>query len=258
MCGIGGILVDRNEAVVPEGLRRMSLCMAARGPDAEGLFVGKGIGLVHRRLSILDLTELGNCPMPNEDGSVQALLNGEIYNWRELRKALLARGHTFRSLSDSEVLSHGYEEWGEELFARLRGMFALAMWDQSRERLLLARDRAGEKPLFVRHDEGQTLFGSSIPAVLAYDRTCPAIDADALVCCLAHGFIPATHTAWTGVSVFPSGHYAIVERGGRFSPKPYCLCPASRLAPLASRSPSATWSAPSRTACSAALMRMCP
>lgn len=221
MCGIGGILVDRNETVMPDGLRRMSSCMTARGPDAEGLFIGNGIGLVHRRLSILDLSDLGNCPMPNEDGSVQALLNGEIYNWRELRKELLTRGHEFRSLSDSEVVSHGYEEWGEDLFPRLRGMFALAIWDQSRERLLLARDRVGEKPLFVHHDERRTVFGSSIAAVLAYERNAPAINADALVCCLAHGFIPATHTAWAGVNVFPSGHYAIVRRGGRFSPQPY-------------------------------------
>ena len=117
----------------------MGQCMAARGPDAEGLFIGTGVGLVHRRLSILDLSELGNCPMPNEDGSIQALLNGEIYNWRELRTELLAHGHRFRSMSDSEVLSHGYEEWGETLFSRLRGMFALAIWDQPNMRLMLAR-----------------------------------------------------------------------------------------------------------------------
>jgi len=107
MCGIGGILVPRGSEATAAGLRRMGQCMEARGPDAEGLFIGTGIGLVHRRLSILDLSELGNCPMPNEDGSIQVLLNGEIYNWRELRTELLAHGHRFRWMSDSEVLSHG-------------------------------------------------------------------------------------------------------------------------------------------------------
>ena len=184
MCGIGGIRVSQGSEVVVAGLRRMGQCMAARGPDDEGLFIGPGVGLVHRRLSILDLSELGNCPMPNEDGSIQALLNGEIYNWRELRAELLAHGHRFRSMADSEVLSHGYEEWGEALFARLRGMFALAIWDQPRARLLLARDRMGEKPLFLLRDGGQTLFASSIPALLAYDEKPRPVNPDAIVCCL--------------------------------------------------------------------------
>ena len=97
-------------------------------------------------------------------------MNGEIYNWRELRAELIAHGHRFRSMSDSEVLSHGYEEWGEALFTRLRGMFALAIWDQPRARLMLARDRLGEKPLFLLRDGSETLFASSIPALLAYDE----------------------------------------------------------------------------------------
>ena len=116
MCGIGGVLVPGGGEAVAAGLRRMGKCMEARGPDDEGLFIGPGVGLVHRRLSILDLSKLGNCPMPNEDGSIQVLLNGEIYNWRELRTTLLNQGHRFRSMADSEVLSHGYEEWGEALF----------------------------------------------------------------------------------------------------------------------------------------------
>ena len=172
-----------------------------------------GVGLVHRRLSILDLSTLGNCPMPNEDGSVHALLNGEIDNWRELRASLVACGHRFRSTSDSEVIPHGYEEWGEALFCRLRGMFALAIWDQPRARLLLARDRVGEKPLYLLHDRARTLFASSIPALLAYDDQRLALNPDAIACCLSHNFIPATHTVWQGIDVFPPAHYAVVEGG---------------------------------------------
>ena len=151
MCGIGGIVIARCSKVNPLGLSRMSRVMAARGPDDEGIFVGPRVGLIHRRLSILDLSELGNCPMPNEDGSIQVLLNGEIYNWRELRSELLAHGHRFRSMSDSEVLSHGYEQWGEDLFARLRGMFAIAIWDTASAELFLARDPYGIKPLYYAH-----------------------------------------------------------------------------------------------------------
>jgi asparagine synthase (glutamine-hydrolysing) len=228
MCGIGGILVPRGSEIDVAALQRMGQCMEARGPDDEGLFIGRGVGLVHRRLSILDLTELGNCPMPNEDGSIQVLLNGEIYNWRELRTELLAYGHRFRSMSDSEVLSHGYEEWGEALFARLRGMFALAIWDQPRSRLLLARDRLGEKPLFLLHEEGQTLFASTITALLAYDEKPRPVNPDAIACCLSHTFIPATHTVWSGIGVFPPAHYGVIEAEGELLLRRYWNFPDAR------------------------------
>lgn len=225
MCGIGGIIVLSGGEVDIAGLHRMGGVMAQRGPDDEGLYVGPGVGLIHRRLSILDLTELGNCPMPNEDGTIQALLNGEIYNWRELRAELLASGHRFRSTSDSEVLSHGYEEWGETLFARLRGMFALAIWDQPRRRLLLARDRLGEKPLFLAHDGGKTLFASSILALLAYDEEPRRVDPDAVACCLAHSFIPSTHTVWHGIDVFPVAHYGVINGSAELSLHRYWSLP---------------------------------
>jgi asparagine synthase (glutamine-hydrolysing) len=228
MCGIGGIVVPAGTRVVPERLRRMASSMMTRGPDAEGMLVGSSIGLVHRRLSILDLSELGNCPMPNEDGSIHALLNGEIYNWRELRAELVDRGHRFRSMADSEVLSHGYEQWGETLISRLRGMFALAIWDEVRARLILARDRVGEKPLFLRQDKGRTLFASTLAAILAYDDEMPSIDADALACCLAHSFIPSTHTVWQGVTVFPPAHYAVVDTTGAISLHRYWQFPLGR------------------------------
>jgi len=228
MCGIGGILVPQGSEIDAAGLRRMGSIMAARGPDNEGLFIGPGVGLIHRRLSILDLSALGNCPMPNEDGSIQVLLNGEIYNWRELQTELLEQGHRFRSMSDSEVLAHGYEEWGEALFARLRGMFALAIWDQPRARLLLARDRLGEKPLFLLQDGERFFFASSIAALLAYDQKPLPINPDALVCCLAHNFIPATHTAWQGIGVFPQAHYGVIDSGGALSIHCYWSFPNER------------------------------
>jgi asparagine synthase (glutamine-hydrolysing) len=228
MCGIAGVRVFEGGEVVAAGLRRMGCVMVARGPDDEGLFIGPGVGLIHRRLSILDLSELGNCPMPNEDGSVQVLLNGEIYNWRELRAELLAHGHRFRSMSDSEVLSHGYEEWGENLFNRLRGMFALAIWDQLHARLLLARDRLGEKPLFYLRDRRYTLFASSIPALLGYDEKSRPLNPDAIVCCLSHSFIPATHTVWNGIEVFPPAHYGVINGDGELSLHRYWNFPDER------------------------------
>jgi asparagine synthase (glutamine-hydrolysing) len=225
MCGIGGILEASNVDVQVAGLRRMGQVMAARGPDHEGLFVAPGIGLVHRRLSILDLSEQGNCPMPNEDGSIHALLNGEIYNWRELRAELVARGHRFRSMSDSEVLCHAYEAWGESMFERLRGMFAVAIWDVRCSRLVLARDRVGEKPLFVMQDAGRTLFASSVNALRAYDQCALAIDPDAIVCYLAHSFIPATHTAWHGIRVVPPAHVVTIDDSHELASRRYWRFP---------------------------------
>lgn len=213
--------------VAAEPLQRMGAAMTERGPDDQGLFIDAGIGLIHRRLSILDLSAQGNCPMPNEDGSVQTLLNGEIYNWRDLRAKLIGLGHRFRSVTDSEVISHGYEEWGENLFGRLRGMFALAIWDQSRRRLLLARDRLGEKPLYYFHDRDKLLFASTIAALLAFDGKCPPMNPDAIACCLAHSFIPATHTAWQGIEVFPPAHYGVCE-GGKLALERYWNFPDER------------------------------
>lgn len=213
MCGIGGLVAAPGETINRAGLRRMSQEMAARGPDADGTFVDAHVGLVHRRLSILDLTPQGNCPMPNEDGTLQVVLNGEIYNWRELRAELAARGHTFRSQTDTEVVVHGYEAWGEELFARLRGMFAIALWDATQKALLLARDRVGEKPLYLEERSGRTVFASTIGACAAYDDRERSIDPEAIACYLAHGFVPASHTSWEGIEVFPFAHFAVVRSG---------------------------------------------
>ena len=168
MCGVAGVCyADSNHPANRDILRAMGEAIAHRGPDAEGFWEEPGIGLVHRRLSIIDLAG-GDQPIGNEDGSVQVVFNGEIYNYRELRDDLTARGHRFRTQSDTEVLVHLYEEEGERLVERLRGMFAFAIWDRREQRLLLARDRLGIKPLYVYRDAEKLLFGSELKAILAH------------------------------------------------------------------------------------------
>ncbi|MDB4948259.1 MAG: asnB [Gemmatimonadetes bacterium] len=229
MCGIGGIVQRGPRGVDAAALDAMSGAMRERGPDDHGRWLAPGVGLVHRRLSIVDLSPAGRCPMPNEDGSVQVTFNGEIYNHRQLRERLLARGHRFRSHADTEVLVHGYEEWGDGLVRELDGMFALAVWDAARERLLLARDRAGEKPLYYAASPDRVAFASSLNAVaeaLGADRE---VNPAAIQCYLAHSFIPGPHTAWRGVSALPPAHLAAFERAtGRFSVERYWDFPAER------------------------------
>ncbi len=212
MCGIAGDF--RHAPDVPEErlLRAMGAAMRYRGPDDEGYFRSPHIGLVHRRLSIRDLSPAGHCPMASADGAVQVTFNGEIYNWRELRAELEAAGRPFTSQSDTEVIVQGYQAWQEGLIPRLRGMFAVAIWDAPRRQLLLARDRLGEKPLFYQSDATGVRFGSSIEA-LAATLDEPRIDPDAVACYLSHSFVPATHTIWQGVSVLPPAHLLQVSPG---------------------------------------------
>src|SRR4051794_8953592 len=165
MCGIAGI-VYADPARTPEQtlLKAMGDSIAHRGPDAEGFWREAGVGLVHRRLSIIDLAG-GDQPIANEDGSLQVIFNGEIYNFQALRSWLESRGHRFRTHSDTEVLVHLYEEDGDRLVERLRGMFTFALWDRRRKRLLLARDRLGIKPLYLYRDAEKLLFGSELKAL---------------------------------------------------------------------------------------------
>ncbi|MCA9060389.1 MAG: asparagine synthetase B, partial [Planctomycetaceae bacterium] len=147
MCGIAGVLYDDHQRTVDaELLRAMGAAIRHRGPDGQGTFRAGPVGLVHQRLAIIDLAG-GHQPMSNEDESVQVVFNGEIYNYREIRDDLAARGHDFRTNSDTEVLAHLYEEVGAEMCSRLRGMFAFALWDRRDDTVLLARDRLGIKPL---------------------------------------------------------------------------------------------------------------
>lgn len=194
MCGIAGIASLRDEAAPDVALvRRMCDTIVHRGPDDEGVDVADGVALGMRRLSIIDLAD-GQQPYVSEDGSVRAVFNGEIYNFRELRAGLLARGHTFASHTDGEVIVHLWEEEGADFLARLNGMFALAVHDSRRRRLLLARDRLGVKPLFYAADSRRLVFGSEVKAVLASGEIDRDLDLEALGEFLAWEYIPAPRT----------------------------------------------------------------
>ncbi len=206
MCGIAGVLyADRKRRVDRQTLAAMGERIAHRGPDAEGFWDEPGVGLVHRRLSIIDLAG-GDQPIGNEDGSVQVVFNGEIYNFQLLRDWLTARGHRFRTHSDTEVLVHLYEEVGDRLVDRLRGMFAFALWDCRRRRLLLARDRLGIKPLYVYRDAEKLLFGSELKAVLAHPGVPRELDPAALEEYLTLGVVPGARSIFRKVEKLPPAH----------------------------------------------------
>jgi asparagine synthase (glutamine-hydrolysing) len=213
MCGIAGALyADSTRPAEPAVLRAMGQSIAHRGPDAEGFWAEPGIGLVHRRLSIIDLSG-GDQPIGNEDGSVQVVFNGEIYNFLELRAGLEARGHRFRSCSDTEVLVHLYEEEGDQLVQRLRGMFAFALWDRTRRRLMLARDRVGIKPLYLYRDSEKLLFGSELKAILAHPSVERAVDPEALEDYLAFGMVSGTRSIFRKIEKLPPAHVLTVGAG---------------------------------------------
>src|ERR1700689_1199069 len=160
MCGIFGLLNLKPGGDLPRSLmERMGQVIKHRGPDDDGFYYGRGVPPGMRRLSIIDVSG-GHQPLSNEDGTVWIILNGEIYNFQELNRRYLSSGHTFRTRSDTETIVHLYEELGEACFAELRGMFAIALWDSRRKKLLLARDRVGKKPLFYSWDGRRLLFGS--------------------------------------------------------------------------------------------------
>ena len=165
MCGIAGIVSPRGKPPSPEELRRMCAALRHRGPDDEGFHFGAGVGLGMRRLSIIYL-KTGHQPVHNEDGSVWVVLNGEIYNFRELRRTLERNGHVFRTSTDTEVIVHLYEEHGADCVKHLRGMFAFALWDARARSLLLARDRLGITPLFYAEVNGRLAFASELKALL--------------------------------------------------------------------------------------------
>jgi len=219
MCGIAGFIGALPHWIEPySDLRRMAQAIAHRGPDDEGSLyasVANGrvqVGLAHRRLSIIDLNT-GQQPLGNEDGRVQVVFNGEIYNFKELRRDLQACGHVFRTASDTEVIVHAYERWGEDCVARLRGMFAFAIWDARRERLMLARDRFGEKPLFLRHQDGVLLFASEIKSLLTWPGVRAQVDLNAVWDYLGYRYVPGPATLFAGIRKLPPGFYAVWRDG---------------------------------------------
>jgi len=210
MCGIAGILRCDGAAPGPGLLRAMTTAIAHRGPDGDGFFSDGPVGLGHRRLAIIDLVT-GDQPMSSDDGSVVLIFNGEIYNFRELRRELEARGATFRTASDTEVILHAYEAWGVDCLPRLRGMFTFALWDKARRRLFLARDRVGIKPLVYAWDGRRLLFGSEIKALLE-DPTLPReLDWEALRDFLTLHYIPSPRTIFRSIRKLPPASYLLLD-----------------------------------------------
>lgn len=214
MCGITGILRPKGEGNI-ELLKKMNCLLAHRGPDAEGYYCDekKGIALGHRRLSIIDLTT-GQQPVHNEDRSIWVILNGEIYNFRELAKSLEEAGHTFYTRSDTEAIVHAYEEYGENSLKHLRGMFAFALWDSRKEILILARDRVGKKPLvYTRLSDGTLLFSSELQSLMAHPGVSREINFNSLHDYLTFQYIPSPSTIYKGVFKLPPAHYIKAKAG---------------------------------------------
>lgn len=225
MCGIAGVAHADGRAVDREALAAMTDAMRHRGPDDRGLAVfepggGPSAGLGHRRLAILDLSAQGHQPMGGEDGTLQVVFNGEIYNFRELRAELETLGHEFRSTSDTEAIVHAVEQWGEGAVERLDGMFAFAAWDARRGRLLLARDRFGKKPLYYYEHGGSLLFASELGALLRHPGVPRAVDPQALARYLQYEYVPAPHCLPAGMRKLPAGQQLVWE-GGRSRTQPY-------------------------------------
>ncbi|MEL6534035.1 MAG: asparagine synthase (glutamine-hydrolyzing) [Bacteroidota bacterium] len=208
MCGILGQL-NRDQAINPEVFTRMRDSMHHRGPDGAGseFFQDHRVALGHRRLSIIDLTEDGRQPMTNEDGTLWLVFNGEIYNFQGLRTELEALGHTFRSQTDSETLIHGYEAWGLDLLQRIEGIFSFALWDDTKQELLLVRDRVGIKPLYYHYNGKQLYFASELKGIVTDEEVPRKVDWESVADYLMYRFIPQPRTIYQGIQKLPPGHY---------------------------------------------------
>jgi len=207
MCGLVGIFQTQQRSPIDrELLQAMNQSLLHRGPDEGGLHLEDGVGLGHRRLSIIDRAD-GQQPLFNEDGSVVVVFNGEIYNFRPLREQLQALGHVFRTHSDTEVIVHAWEAWGEQCVQRFRGMFAFAIWDRNRQLLFLARDRLGIKPLYYALlDNGDLVFASELKALRLHPRFRPQLDRLAVEEYFGFGYVPEPRSIYQGVCKLPPGH----------------------------------------------------
>lgn len=211
MCGICGKINLNGESVDEALLKRMASSLSHRGPDDEGIYIKGSIGLGHRRLSIIDLSPAGHQPMCNEDGTVWIVYNGEIYNFQELRQDLIAKGHVFRSKTDTETIIHLYEEYGTGCLKFLRGMFAFAIWDDRDRSLFLARDRIGKKPLYYYCDGKTFCFGSEIKAILADEGFVRSPDYEAIHHYLTYQYVPSPWTAFKGIRKLPPAHSLLLR-----------------------------------------------
>lgn len=218
MCGICGIIHFSGKPVTSELLRAMNERLQHRGPDGDGYFLDANIGLAMRRLRIIDIAG-SDQPLYNEDRSLAVIFNGEIYNYRDLRRDLILRGYKFRTDGDGETIAHLYEEYGSECWQRLRGMYAIALWDQRQKRLLLARDRMGQKPLYYYRDQNVFAFASEIKAILAHPdvprRSIFAEDGNALAEYLSFGYLPAPQTAFQNIHMLPPATCLEISEDGK-------------------------------------------
>ena len=213
MCGIAGFVDRSGEVPGTQVLKAMADSIAHRGPDDNGYYRARGVGLAHRRLSIIDLSANGHQPMPNADASNWIVFNGEIFNYLELGRELAANGHTFRSSSDTEVLLQGYEEHGPAWLSRLNGMFAFAVWDERRRRLFAARDRIGIKPFYYFFDGTTFVFGSEIKALLRHPAVRVEPDWESIREYLMFGHAVGDRTWYRGIRQLAPGCYLLLEDG---------------------------------------------
>ena len=221
MCGIcGAVNFDRDQHIDRSALEAMNQQIVHRGPDEDGYYLSENVGLAMRRLSIVDL-KTGQQPMSNEHGSIWLVYNGEIYNHQELRPGLEARGHRYRSKSDTETIVHLYEEYGRDCVQHLRGMFAFALWDAQKRRLFAARDRLGIKPLYYLHTPEMFLFGSEIKTLLAYPGVRPQINREGLPECLAFGYLSGEETLFEGIRKLLPGFTLEVGESGELNVSQY-------------------------------------
>src|SRR6202030_2432 len=228
MCGICGFVSSAGGS--PAMLQAMNDVILRRGPDGEGSMHSGTIGLAMRRLAIIDVGG-GAQPVYNEDRSGAVVFNGEIYNYKALREGLRARGHEFRSNSDTEVIVHLYEERGADLVRELEGMFAFALWDSSKETLLLARDRLGIKPLFIAQLVGGLLFGSEMKSLLTTGLVSQELDSQALDQFLTYTFIPAPRTIYRSIRKVPPGTTITIGPKGEMSARCYWQVPDPEVVP---------------------------
>ena len=220
MCGICGIISTAKEHIDEEVIRVMTEAMIHRGPDDEGIYSAPGVCLGHRRLSIIDLSSAGRQPLPNEDKSIWVILNGEIYNYKDLREELEKKGHKFHSNSDTEVIAHLYEEKGQDCVKSMVGMFAFGIWDAKKDLFLLARDRIGKKPLLYSYVNGKFCFASEFSALLKSNLIKKEMDLEALDYYLTFGYIPAPRTIYKNVFKLMPAH-TLIFKGGQIKTERY-------------------------------------
>lgn len=212
MCGICGIVYfDRSSRIDASHLEAMSAALAHRGPDDCGLLLKGNVGLGHRRLSIIDLSSAGRQPLSNETEDIWITYNGEVYNFQEIRKELETKGHRFVSQTDTEVIVHLYEEKGHQCLDRLRGMFAFALWDEKKQKLFIARDRMGQKPLYYYADNEKLIFASEITSIFASGLVPNEIDYEAIYQYLHLGYVPHPRTGFKGLKKLAPGHQLVLK-----------------------------------------------